>query len=204
MRLSPLILLFILPFSLAEEETPISAKISGYFVVFSLLLCAVLLKYMLRYCRSRGSSRDSNRNIVNVEVGDLQGLSVGTPQQSSGGVDRNLINSLPVFEFAALTESSVGSECAICLGRFEGKDSLHLLPKCRHAFHRECIDKWLEDHSSCPICRQSVDAQDISAFVSSNSRDCTNLKVDGADRKRVHGFEHRITVLDANFDSTSR
>ncbi|KAF3773397.1 hypothetical protein EJ110_NYTH55389 [Nymphaea thermarum] len=63
-----------------------SAKISGHFLVFFLLLCAVLLKYILRNCRSRGTSRDSNHNIVNVEVGDLQGLSVGTPQQSSGGV----------------------------------------------------------------------------------------------------------------------
>uniref|UniRef100_A0A5K1A4W9 RING-type domain-containing protein n=1 Tax=Nymphaea colorata TaxID=210225 RepID=A0A5K1A4W9_9MAGN len=143
MHLSPLILLFNLQFSLAEEETPISSKISSYFVVFFLLLCAVLLKYIVHTVKlqKRDSSRDSNDNIVNVEVGDLQEISVGTPQQSSGRVDRNLINSLQVFEFAALTESSIGSECAIFLGRFEDKDLLHLLPKCRQAFHRECIDK---------------------------------------------------------------
>ncbi|CAN6456632.1 unnamed protein product [Victoria cruziana] len=207
MHLSPLLLLFILPFSLAEDGTPISAKISGYFVVVLMILAAVLLKYTLLHCRNRRIRRDSIHNdniIINGQVGERQEVSVGTPQQISAGVDRNIINSLPVFKFVSLVESGISSECAICLARFEDSDLLHLLPKCKHAFHKECVDRWLEDHSSCPICRQSVDAQDISAFVSGNSRVCPNAKEDDADRKTVQRFEHRITVSDANSDGAIR
>ncbi|XP_052170435.1 E3 ubiquitin-protein ligase ATL42-like [Diospyros lotus] len=42
-----------------------------------------------------------------------------------------------------------------CLSKFEDSEVLRLLPKCRHAFHMDCIDKWLESRCSCPLCRWS-------------------------------------------------
>jgi len=46
--------------------------------------------------------------------------------------------------------------CPICLGNFEEKESIKLLP-CGHGFHPECIGPWMADRKdSCPICRQSV------------------------------------------------
>jgi len=46
--------------------------------------------------------------------------------------------------------------CPICLGNFEEKESVKLLP-CGHGFHPECIEPWIADcKDSCPICRQSV------------------------------------------------
>jgi len=48
------------------------------------------------------------------------------------------------------------STCPICLGNFEEKESIKLLP-CGHGFHSECIEPWIADRkNSCPICRRSV------------------------------------------------
>ncbi|XVF34886.1 hypothetical protein REPUB_Repub18cG0097000 [Reevesia pubescens] len=85
------------------------------------------------------------------------------------GIDKNVIESLPFFKFSSLKGSKQGLECAVCLSKFEDIEILRLLPKCKHAFHIDCIDQWLEKHSSCPICRQKVNAEDPTIFTYSNS-----------------------------------
>jgi hypothetical protein len=43
--------------------------------------------------------------------------------------------------------------CCICLSTFSSGSDVKLLP-CKHCFHEECIDKWINKCNSCPICRQ--------------------------------------------------
>lgn len=46
--------------------------------------------------------------------------------------------------------------CSICLGDYEDNDMLRLLPDCGHVFHLKCVDCWLRQHSTCPLCRKSL------------------------------------------------
>ncbi|KAJ0881845.1 putative transcription factor C2H2 family [Helianthus annuus] len=62
-----------------------------------------------------------------------------------------------------------GLECSICLSRFEDVEVLRLLPKCKHAFHIDCVDQWLEKHSGCPLCRCKVSEEDVTLFAYSSS-----------------------------------
>ncbi|KAK3212977.1 hypothetical protein Dsin_017683 [Dipteronia sinensis] len=103
----------------------------------------------------------------NVHNQNFQELIRSTSRFS--GVDRAAIESLPFFRFASLKGSKEGLECAVCISRFEETEILRLLPKCRHAFHINCIDKWLERHSSCPLCRYKFNIEDLGSFTHSNS-----------------------------------
>lgn len=91
---------------------------------------------------------------------------VVTPPPSSlligrhSGLDRAVVEALPTFSFSSLKGMKEGLECAVCLSRFENTEVLRLLPKCKHAFHLSCVDVWLNNHSTCPLCRYRVDAQD--------------------------------------------
>jgi hypothetical protein len=58
---------------------------------------------------------------------------------------------------------SLGTECTICLGEFIHGEMVRLLPRCHHHFHVWCIDSWLAEHSSCPICHSSLLKDDHSA-----------------------------------------
>ena len=43
--------------------------------------------------------------------------------------------------------------CSICLDRFEEREIMTKL-SCGHEFHTSCIENWLNDETSCPLCRQ--------------------------------------------------
>lgn len=46
--------------------------------------------------------------------------------------------------------------CTVCLAEYNGEDILRILPYCGHSFHVTCIDIWLQQHSTCPVCRVSL------------------------------------------------
>ncbi|KAI1241693.1 hypothetical protein IHE44_0005180 [Lamprotornis superbus] len=45
--------------------------------------------------------------------------------------------------------------CAVCIENYKLKDTVRILP-CKHIFHRTCIDPWLLDHRTCPMCKLDV------------------------------------------------
>lgn len=82
-----------------------------------------------------------------------------------------------------LEDLGIGERCLICLCDYEEADELRLLTKCRHVYHRECVDEvspleirwevqeltslqWLTTgRNSCPMCRaQGVDEQNPSSL----------------------------------------
>ena len=47
-------------------------------------------------------------------------------------------------------------DCSICLNSIKGDETIL---KCKHMFHRECINKWILEfnHGDCPECRTVID-----------------------------------------------
>ncbi|XP_011025108.1 PREDICTED: E3 ubiquitin-protein ligase RNF115-like isoform X2 [Populus euphratica] len=59
-------------------------------------------------------------------------------------------------------------QCSVCLDDFEIVAEAREMP-CKHKFHSGCILPWLELHSSCPVCRHQLPA-DESKLDSERSR----------------------------------
>ncbi|NXK46790.1 RNF43 ligase, partial [Chauna torquata] len=49
--------------------------------------------------------------------------------------------------------------CAICLEEFSEGQELRII-SCSHEFHRQCVDPWLQQHHTCPLCMFNILAQD--------------------------------------------
>lgn len=45
--------------------------------------------------------------------------------------------------------------CAVCIEVYRSRDVVRILP-CKHVFHRVCIDPWLLEHHTCPMCKLDV------------------------------------------------
>ncbi|CAA3023027.1 E3 ubiquitin- ligase EL5-like [Olea europaea subsp. europaea] len=53
-------------------------------------------------------------------------------------------------------EGGLQLDCVVCLSRVSLGDKYKMLPTCKHGFHVNCIDAWLQRHSTCPLCRCPV------------------------------------------------
>ncbi|KAJ4706453.1 putative Ring finger protein [Melia azedarach] len=150
--------------NLLQEDSPskdavTSSKPSVAVVIGILCALTLILLLLAKFCQGGFSvfSRQPNQPAL-----------VRSESRFSG-IDKTLIESLPFFRFSSLKGLKEGLECAVCLFKFEDIEILRLLPKCKHAFHIKCIDPWLEKHSSCPLCRLEVNAEDPTIFTYSNS-----------------------------------
>ncbi|XP_038108105.1 uncharacterized protein LOC6054184 isoform X1 [Culex quinquefasciatus] len=45
--------------------------------------------------------------------------------------------------------------CAICIEPYKVTDVIRVLP-CKHEFHKACIDPWLLEHRTCPMCKMDI------------------------------------------------
>ncbi|CAL9223688.1 unnamed protein product [Arabidopsis halleri] len=145
---------------------PSLAIITGVFsIVFTLTF--VLLVYAKCFHNDLQSETDGDGDTIRHDR-----LWQGLFNRSSrfSGLDKKAIESLPYFRFSALKGLKQGLECSVCLSKFEDVEILRLLPKCRHAFHIGCIDQWLEQHATCPLCRNRVNIEgDLSVLGNSSS-----------------------------------
>lgn len=48
-----------------------------------------------------------------------------------------------------------GVSCAICLEEYAAGDLIRRLP-CGHRLHRACLDPWLLQADTCPLCKRAV------------------------------------------------
>ncbi|KAK7276411.1 hypothetical protein RIF29_17550 [Crotalaria pallida] len=80
------------------------------------------------------------------------------------GLEPETIKKLPIVLHQASKDQDSACECCICLSAFRDGEKLKKLPGCEHCFHCECVDKWLMNHSSCPLCRASLKLDVDSSF----------------------------------------
>jgi hypothetical protein len=134
---------------------------------FTLLSCAdrggeATKSYDLRDCAVQWGQLASKEHAVRIEC-----------MRSSSSKKRNLtfiVDSVPVMQrwvgalrclFASTdallcNETSIGgSTCTICIRDYEEGDTLSVLP-CDHRFCPECIERWLQLSSLCPVCRATA------------------------------------------------
>ncbi|ONK57392.1 uncharacterized protein A4U43_C09F50 [Asparagus officinalis] len=124
--------------------TVIGFAVSTMFIVFvcTRLICA------------RIQLRASRRNFPTASRSDLSVLERGL-----NGLEPFVVASFPTKEFGNHFSSGHDTQdtlCTVCLAEYQERDILRILPYCRHAFHVTCIDIWLKQHSTCPVCRISL------------------------------------------------
>ncbi|KAK7891290.1 hypothetical protein WMY93_023253 [Mugilogobius chulae] len=128
------------------------------------LLAAVsgLEEDLLRSGRRPGQSRGRRRNEMpefseSLQGNDYEALLAFEERQGavvSRKLSRREIQRFPTKTFK--TSSAAGNtQCQICFCDYTNGEKLRMLP-CFHDYHVKCIDRWLKDNTTCPICRANL------------------------------------------------
>lgn len=110
--------------------------------------------------RRRGRGR--RRNGLPEFSEDLQGndyealLEFEERQGSvvSKKLSRREIQRFPTKAFQSASNAG-NTQCQICFCDYAEGEKLRMLP-CFHNYHVQCIDRWLKDNATCPICRANL------------------------------------------------
>uniref|UniRef100_A0A0D9WAL9 RING-type E3 ubiquitin transferase n=1 Tax=Leersia perrieri TaxID=77586 RepID=A0A0D9WAL9_9ORYZ len=122
-------------------------------VLTAVLLALFLFLIYAKHCRGVGG--------LGIGIDDSSSSPPPCDLRCRSGLSRSAVGAIPVVRFGDIIIVVGGGEaecCAVCLGAFDAADELlRVLPRCRHAFHPDCVDAWLLEHSTCPVCRRRVD-----------------------------------------------
>ncbi|CAH8357980.1 unnamed protein product [Eruca vesicaria subsp. sativa] len=163
--LFPLLLLLLLqsvPYGSCQTEPPVpQARASDpivivitvmFFVVFIMVFGSI-------FCRRNSVPYYSRPSVFGFTDLDAGARVVRVRRSAARGLESEVIETFPTFIYSEVKSVRIGKggvECAVCLSEFEDEETLRLMPPCCHVFHADCVDVWLSDHSTCPLCRADL------------------------------------------------
>jgi hypothetical protein len=107
---------------------------------------------------SDGDGDGDLRRAIRESLADRSGGS-GRGQLAEGSAFRPAVAAIPSTVPGPTPSTSTSSSslppCAVCLEDYVSGDKVRILP-CLHSFHANCIDVWLQQKSTCPVCKMSI------------------------------------------------
>uniref|UniRef100_A0A0N5A9D5 RING-type domain-containing protein n=1 Tax=Syphacia muris TaxID=451379 RepID=A0A0N5A9D5_9BILA len=52
-------------------------------------------------------------------------------------------------------DKELDADCPVCIDPYQTGDIIRSLP-CKHVFHKTCVDLWLLEHRTCPMCKSDI------------------------------------------------
>ncbi|KAH9483763.1 putative RING finger protein C4G3.12c [Psilocybe cubensis] len=104
-----------------------------------------------------------------LELADLLGQ-VKPPTVSKDDIEKSGLEIIKASELVqhekdGKVSSNCLDRCLICLDDYEPEDPIRVM-SCRHAFHKNCVDEWLQKgRNNCPACRSTGVATDAGSTM---------------------------------------
>jgi hypothetical protein len=123
------------------------------FKTYAIVTCALsVLSFML--AASHNTYIDALHSPARVRGGRERHNSRAAP---TGTLARLKTQPYDLALFGDEEGKTYPAECAICLGSWEPADLIKVTP-CGHAFHQNCIARWLSTARTCALCRTDLAA----------------------------------------------
>ncbi|XP_045205083.2 RING finger protein 150-like isoform X2 [Mercenaria mercenaria] len=111
--------------------------VSISFIVLIIISLAWLVFYYIQRCRYTNAKERLSRRLANAAKKAIAKI----PQRTIKLGDKEL--------------EAEADQCAVCIEPYKWNDVIRVLP-CKHVFHKSCVDPWLLDQRSCPMCKMDI------------------------------------------------
>lgn len=118
-----------------------------------LFICIILVVFNISsniYITAIHIRNSINSHNTNVNI---------TRERRTNNLNYNINVVLPLNQVASqeisnISQTQNNNTCSICLEEDKNNEWCSLV--CKHTYHISCINKWLYENSTCPLCRQEV------------------------------------------------
>lgn len=86
----------------------------------------------------------------------LMNLSAALGEVKPRNTPSHIISSLPSGKYREWAAPGCDERCPVCLDDYQPDDELLKITDCSHWFHRGCLEQWLSNANTCPVCRKRV------------------------------------------------
>lgn len=107
------------------------------FLVLMIMSSAWLIFYFIQRIRDTSARDRSQRRLGDAAKKAIGKLTTRTVKKGDKETD-------PDF-----------NHCAVCIEAYQQNDVVRILP-CKHVFHKVCVDPWLNEHCTCPMCKLNI------------------------------------------------
>lgn len=120
---------------------------------------AATAEAFFRFVASRMSSAVDSEGLLS----DYRSIIGADPDADDSAASKGLSPA----EYAALKKvagSGATGECAVCMTAFQAGAEVRQLP-CNHHFCEKCTKRWMDQHTTCPMCRRDCRFADLKAIA---------------------------------------
>ncbi|KAK5918469.1 hypothetical protein CgunFtcFv8_003232 [Champsocephalus gunnari] len=119
----------------------------GILLTIVLAILTIVLIFAFRYKCKSNRTWDSVHQQTMRAISRLETKTYSS--QGCSGAQRHRA------AWGSASSSNSSPVCAICLDDFLDGQHLRII-SCAHEFHKECVDPWLLQHRTCPLCMHNI------------------------------------------------
>ncbi|XP_051945308.1 E3 ubiquitin-protein ligase RNF130 isoform X1 [Xyrauchen texanus] len=154
--------------------------VSISFIVLMIISSAWLIFYFIQKIRDTSARDRSQRRLGDAAKKAISKLTTRTVKRGDKETE-------PDF-----------NHCAVCIEGYQLNDVVRILP-CKHVFHKMCVDPWLNEHCTCPMCKLNI----LKALGVMPNLPCVdNLAFDMERMSRSQTASQRTALMDLSSDTS--